>query len=213
MKKIKLAAMVGLLFIVVTGGSVLAGQNGQGNMSGQPALSQGEIDGLIFLWEEEKLARDVYLFLYDAWDQWIFENIAASEQQHMDAVKMLLDKYDLYDLDDPAEGQLEGGFTNQVLQDLYNDLTAQGSEFPLQALIVGATIEDLDIFDLQTLLAETVTSDDIRRVCENLMKGSRNHLRALVGQLELLGESYDAQYLSQEEVDAIVNSEWETGPY
>lgn len=210
MKKIKLAAMVGVLFIVVTGGSVLAGQNGQGNMSGQPALSQAEIDGLIFLWEEEKLARDVYLFLYDAWDQWIFENIAASEQQHMDAVKKLLDKYGL---DDPAEGQPNGVFTNQFLQELYNALTAQGSEFPLQALIVGATIEDMDIFDLQTLLAETVTSDDIRRVCENLMKGSRNHLRAFVGQLELLGESYDAQYLSQEEVDAIVNSEWETGPY
>lgn len=209
MKKFKLAALAGLLIIMVAGGSALAGQNGQGNMSGLPALTPEEIDALLFLREEEKLARDVYLFLYDTWYQWIFANIAASEQQHMDAVKTLLDKYGI---DDPAEGQPQGDFTNPILQDLYVSLTGQGSESSLQALYAGATIEDMDIYDLQMMLIEP-TKPDITRVCENLMKGSRNHLRAFVGQLELLGETYQALYLSQEQVDTIVNSEWETGPY
>jgi len=209
MKRIKLAALVGLLFIMVAGGSALAGQNGQGNMSGLPVLDQAEIDALLFLREEEKLARDVYLYLYDFWGQWIFANIAASEQQHMDAVKKLLDKYGL---DDPAEGQLNGVFTNQFLQELYDSLTGQGSESGLQALFAGATIEDMDIVDLQNFLAQTEKAD-ITRVYENLMKGSRNHLRAFVGNIELLGETYQPQYLTQEEFEAIVNSEREIGPY
>ncbi len=70
---------------------------------------------------------------------------------------------------------------------------------------MGATIEDMDIFDLQNFL-ELTDKADITRVFENLMKGSRNHLRAFVGQMELLGETYLAQYLTQDEIDAIVNS-------
>jgi hypothetical protein len=207
MKKINLVAIVGLLLILVTGGLALAGQTGGGSVSGQQALSEAEIEALTFLREEEKLARDVYLFLFDLWGQWIFENIAASEQQHMDAVENLLDKYNL---DDPAAGQPEGEYTDPALQTLYEILIEQGSESPSQALQVGATIEDMDILDLQDFL-ELTGKADITRVCENLMKGSRNHLRAFVGQIELLGETYEAQYLTQDEVDAIVNSPRETG--
>ncbi len=73
----------------------ISGKKGQ---SGTTAiLSQEEIDDLVYLREEEKLARDVYLHLYNTWGQWIFENIAASEQQHMDAVKTLLDRYGIHD--------------------------------------------------------------------------------------------------------------------
>ena len=187
----------------------MAGQNGQESMSGLPILDQAEKDDLLFLREEEKLARDVYLYLYDIWGQWIFANIVASEQQHMDAVKKLLDKYGL---DDPAEGQLNGVFTNQFLQKLYYSLTGHGSESGLQALFVGATIEDMDIVDLQDFLEQTKKAD-ITRVYENLMKGSRNHLRAFVGNIELLGETYQPQYLTEEEFEAIVNSEREIGPY
>ncbi len=43
------------------------------------------------------------------------------------------------------------------------------------------------------------------------MTGSRNHLRAYVGQIEALGLVYEAQYLSQEQVDDIVDSPVERG--
>lgn len=47
--------------------------------------------------EEEKLARDVYLELYETWDLPVFYNIAQSEQTHMGAVKTLIEKYNLKD--------------------------------------------------------------------------------------------------------------------
>ena len=209
MKRIGLVTWVVLLGILVTVGMAPAGQNGNGVFSGQQALTAAEATNLIFLREEEKLARDVYLYLFDVWGQWIFENISASEQQHMDAVKNLLDKYNLAD---PAAGNGEGIFTDLQLQAFYDSLTQKGSASKLDALVVGATIEDMDIYDLQEILSET-NKPDIIKVCENLMKGSRNHLRAFVGQIELLGETYAPQYLTQEEVDAIVDSPREKGPY
>ena len=174
-------------------------------------LSEEEMGDLVHLREEEKLARDVYLYLYDVWGQWIFENIAASEQQHMDAVKNLLHRYGI---DDPAANNAEGVFSDGDLQELYNFLIESGASeasTQLDALWVGATIEDMDIYDIQHMLINTDKSDLIS-VYENLMKGSRNHLRSFGGLLETLGESYDAQYLDQDVVDTIIGSPKETGP-
>jgi hypothetical protein len=209
MNRIRFVPWIVLLSILVTVGAAPAGRNGNGAFSGQPNLSAVEAENLAFLREEEKLARDVYLYLFDVWGQWIFENIAASEQQHMDAVKNLLDKYHLVD---PAAGNGEGVFTNPDLQALYENLTQQGSASKLDALVVGATIEDMDIYDLQEILSDT-EKPDTTKVCENLMKGSRNHLRAFVGEIEMLGEPYEPQYLSQEEFDAILSSPREKGSY
>jgi hypothetical protein len=166
-------------------------------------LSAAEIEGLLYMREEEKLARDVYLTLYEKWGMRIFQNISGSEQTHMDAVKTLLDRYDL---EDPAAGTVVGVFTNPTLQELYEQLIDEGSRSLADALRVGATIEEIDILDLEERIAQTDKSD-IQLVYENLMRGSRNHLRAFVSTLERqVGEIYQPQYLSQTTYDAIVNT-------
>ena len=199
-------AMV-LVFSFLVSSDLLAGNKAKKNNT-QPEISQQVKNDLIQLREEEKLARDVYLYLYTQWDQWIFSNIAKSEQQHMDAVKGLLDRYDI---DDPVDPDIQGHFEDQVLQDLYDDLIAAGSVSREDALHVGATIEDLDIFDIYEMIDHATSIEDVTRVYENLSKGSRNHLRSFVGQLVLFDETYEAQYLEQEEVDEILNSPMETG--
>ncbi len=171
-------------------------------------LSQEETDALIKMREEEKLARDVYTYLFDLWNSAIFANISASEQRHMDAVAALLDKYGI---DDPVAGLDYGQFATDEMQQLYQELISKGQESLEAALQVGATIEDLDIKDLLECM-EAVDNQDIMFVFQNLAKGSRNHLRAFVSSLEAMGSSYTAQFLTQDEVDAIVNSDWERGP-
>jgi hypothetical protein len=145
-------------------------------------LSQDEIEGLTYMREEEKLARDVYLALYEKWDLPIFKNIAASEQKHMDAVKTLLNRYGITD---PVEGNGTGVFDNLQLQSLYNDLTKQGSMSISEALKVGVIIEKTDIDDLEQAVDNT-THNDIARVYGNLLKGSQNHLDAFEANLEKL---------------------------
>jgi hypothetical protein len=178
------------------------------SMTAPGGLSQDEANGLLYMREEEKLAHDVYLALYDKWELPIFENIANSEQTHTDAVKALLDAYDL---SDPAAGKSTGEFVNTDLQALYDDLTAQGSRSLSDALKVGAAIEEIDILDLQTHLAQTENAN-IRTVYENLMKGSRNHLRSFTSTLSRQGgETYEPQYLSVDVYQTIVGSSIEAG--
>jgi hypothetical protein len=172
------------------------------------ALTTAEKDGLLWMREEEKLAHDVYVTLYEKWNLPIFQNISQSELTHTDAVKSLLDRYSL---DDPAVGKDVGVFVNPTLQGLYDQLVAQGSQSLADALVVGATIEDLDIVDLQTRPAQTDKAD-IQLVYANLMKGSRNHLRAFTQTLtSQTGQSYTPQYLDQVAYEAIINSPTERG--
>lgn len=157
--------------------------------------------------EEEKLARDVYLFLFDKWQLNIFNNIASSEQTHTDAIKDLLERYEITD---PMKTDKQGNFQSQEMQNLYNELTLKGSTSLIDALIIGATIEDLDIKDLEKLKKET-DNQDIILTYENLAKGSRNHLRAFVNQINSNGGKYSPQYISEEEYNSIISTEQEKG--
>lgn len=170
-------------------------------------LTQTEIDGLAFMREEEKLARDVYLTLYDVWGVQIFSNIAGSEVTHMDAILTLLERYDIQD---PASTE-RGVFTNPDLQTLYNELVAKGEQSLAAAFRVGAKIEDLDIRDLEENLAAT-DNPDIRIVYESLQRGSRNHLRAFNRQLlNETGSNYEPEFISQAEFDSIIAEGVERG--
>jgi hypothetical protein len=153
-------------------------------------LTAAEKYWLTYMREEEKLARDVYLAMHAKWGAAIFANIAASEQRHMDAVKSLLDKYNL---PDPASDDTPGVFTD-TFQALYDNLEAQGSVSLVEALKVGVFIEETDIDDLETGIAST-TRRDIKKVYSNLLQGSYNHLDAFCSDLEKRGvtpcEAYD----------------------
>jgi hypothetical protein len=154
------------------------GGGGDGG-GGSGPLTQAEIEGLTYMREEEKLARDSYLTLYNKWHLPIFSNIANSEVMHMSKIKELLDRYGL---PDPAAGKPVGLFTNPILQQLYNDLMVQGSQSATEALKVGVMIEEVDIHDLQKYLALTNKSD-ITKVYSMLVNGSNNHLSAFNSQL------------------------------
>lgn len=165
-------------------------------------LSSAEAEDLLYMLEEEKLARDVYNVLYSTWGLPVFQNIAASEQAHMDSVKMLVDTYDL---EAPALDQA-GTFNNPDLQKLYTDLVALGSQSIADAIKVGGAIEEIDILDLQKSLAETDNAD-IQQVFNNLLRGSQNHLGAFANNLMTqTGETYVPQYMTTEQYQALVSA-------
>ncbi len=165
-------------------------------------LTDAEIEGLLYMREEEKLAHDVYVTLYELWGLQLFNNIAGSELSHTNAVKNLLD---IYGIADPATSAAVGVFTNPTLQSLYNELVATGAKSLADALKVGAAIEEIDILDLQQNLTG-MANTNIRTVYENLLSGSENHLRAFTSTFaRQTGETYAPQYLSQAVYNAIVS--------
>ncbi|MEW6765976.1 MAG: DUF2202 domain-containing protein [Pseudomonadota bacterium] len=177
-------------------------------------LTQAEIDEATFMREEEKLARDVYDELAAYWlvqagtapVVTIMNNISDSEQAHMDTMKEVLDCYGLPDPVDAAETR--GVFINPELSQLYTALTTQGQAGQLEALRVGALIEEVDIEDLAVSI-EISQQKYTDQVYANLMCGSRNHMRAFVGEIIKTEGSYTAQVLDQATLDAIVNSPME----
>lgn len=171
-------------------------------------LSVTEKESLLFMREEEKLAHDVYAQLDLRWGSSIrsFGNIANSESTHTEAVRQLLVRYSLADPTPAAAGQ----FQNPVLQGLYTQLTTAGALSLGDALKVGAAIEEIDMVDINKAML-SIDNQDIALVYQNLLKGSRNHLRSFVGNLANLGITYVPQYMPVADYQLIITTPMERG--
>lgn len=174
--------------------------------TGTDAITADQAEWLKFMREEEKLARDLYLALSKDYTVPAFKNIARAEQNHMDAVLTVLNSYSL---EDPASTE-DGVFNNADLQALYNTLLNKGKISLVEALKVGALVEETDILDLAKVI-DMNPGDDLTALTEALMLGSRNHLRAFVRVLKVNGVVYVPVALSTEDYTAIVTSDWERG--
>jgi hypothetical protein len=190
-------------------------------------LDATEASHLTFMREEEKLARDVYLTLAELYpDQKVFNQIATrAEQTHTDTMRDRLDQFNLLD-PNPNTNNLPdslGVFTGDewgwYFTEKFELLTTMGKESEIAALYVGALIEELDMHDIavcpQVMIDRGFSSpcglqytDEpaIQTAYSALISGSESHLRAYVGQIEAVEGvgNYKAQYLTQEEVDAIL---------
>lgn len=166
-------------------------------------LTEADKAASLFMLEEEKLARDTYTYLDNLWSVNQFANIKNSEQTHMDSVEGLLIQYNIKYTILPF-----GEFVNQDMQNLYNQFVIDGAISQANALQIGATIEDLDIVDLETNINAT-NNTEIISVFGRLQCGSRNHLRSFVSAIENSGSTYEPQFLTQEEFDSITNDSHE----
>ena len=172
-------------------------------------LSTAEVGSLLFMREEEELARDLYLDIYAAKDNRlnVFKNISDNaETRHAEAMLVLLNTYGI---EDPSTGQ-HNTYTSLELQNLYNQLLSDaiGSD-DLAALRVGALVEETDIQDIvndMTLIS--ADHQDILATYNNLLCGSKNHLRSFVKQIERTsGQAYVIQVPEiADEINAVLNS-------
>lgn len=201
-----------LLALSLAGLSLTAGLSPV--LAANRTLTPAETAEAVYMREEEKLARDVYLTLAEHWYPvegnsavvTVLNNIASSEQAHMESMEDILEKYGIPDPVDEAETR--GVFVNPDLATLYSQLVARGELTSLDALLVGGLIEETDMRDIKYSI-EITKARDIVNVYESLLCGSRNHLRSFAGQIVRTQGSYVAQVLPQAEVDAIVNSPME----
>lgn len=166
-------------------------------------LTEVERTAILYVREEEKLARDVYLAFDTRYSSEvsIFGNIAKAEQTHTDTVKILIERYNLTDPMSVDEDENLGVFKNEKLQTVYNNLIEKGNTSLIDAIEVGLTIEDLDIYDIEKEI-EHIDNEDILVVFKSLVKGSENHMKAFFKQYE---GTYTPQYIDQNRYNEIVN--------
>ncbi|MGD2119611.1 MAG: DUF2202 domain-containing protein [Chromatiales bacterium] len=224
MKTLRKTIILAFLSFLILSSANLVHQNGF-VVEAQGTLDYNEATHLAFMREEEKLARDVYITLGKFYP-WVktFSNIDDSEQRHTDSVLKVMNSYGL---SDPNTNDEVGAFTGEewgwYFTEKYEQLVLRGSQGVLNALYVGAFIEELDMHDIIYCPQVIVDTDNginesnqcgrvytdekpILRLYQNLLDGSVNHLKAYVYGIEqIIGEGkYEAQYLTQEEVDDIL---------
>lgn len=164
-------------------------------------ISKQEEDDLKFMREEEKLACDFYVTMFDKWGLRPFENISRSEQKHMDAIKNMLDRYFI---DDPVKNSDKGVFEDASLKSLYLALLEQGNKSDIEALKAAAEIEEVDIQDLRDAINST-DNEDLKFVYGNLLRASENHLRAFTRNLNKRGVDYQPKHLDKKYYQEIIN--------
>ncbi len=148
----------------------------------QTAYASGELTDaqradLVFMVQEEKLARDLYAALGAEYGVRPFTQITTAEQRHLDAVRTLLDTYGI---DDPTVGLAAGEFVDAGLTAMYDKLLAQGMTSIDEAMAAGRAVEIDDISALDKA-ADGVTAEDVQHVYAQLLAGSEKHLVAFGG--------------------------------
>lgn len=168
-------------------------------------LSPAEKNGLLYMQEEEKLARDVYDSMYAKWEVNPFGNIRQSERMHMSRMNTLSVTYAIKN-EQAFTNDKAGSFLNPELAKIYKELIASGSQSLVDALKAGAKIEELDIADLDERMAQT-KKEDILTAYKFLRMGSENHLRAFVRRLKSQGVEYQPEFIKKEMFDTIISGE------
>ncbi len=150
-----------------------------GGKIGSVKLTEKQKGKLFFIYQEEKVARDVYITLGKQYkDENTFASIQLSEQRHIDAARGLCEKYDV-DISEVVEDSV-GEFEIDILQTLYDSCVLEEDVDTLpKALLMGIIIEETDIHDLEVAMSDEFgMPDDVIRVYGNLLEGSFNHLEA-----------------------------------
>lgn len=199
----KISAFVVFCGLCITAMSQCVMSNEDLVVSDNETLTANEISNLQFLREEEFLAGDVYEYLSELYSLPVFRNISKSEDVHTEHVRTLLE---LYNIEDPAASHETGKFVNKELQELYDSLVRKGKMSLDSAIIVGLTIEEKDIHDLNQAMENVVKTENIRTVYSWLLAGSEHHLNAFNFQAERLNLSYKPVFLSDSEFNSYLEN-------
>ena len=225
LNKVLVNGLVGFTIVAGAGSVIAKGRKAVSVNTDGVVLDYNEQTHLAFMREEEKLARDVYMELGAMYPEHaIFGKIDDSEQKHTDAVKAMIEKYGL---EDPNTNDNIGVYTGEeygwYFTEKFDLLVERASTSELEALYVGAFIEELDMMDINQCPQVIVEMEngindisecgkiytdnsDVDNLYTSLLDGSDSHLEAYVKNIEkYIGEgNYQAQVLSQEEVDEIL---------
>lgn len=150
--------------------------------------------------EQRKLARDLYWDLAKHWGSLVLVRLGAAEQTHLNTLDTLLDHYGL---SDPVAGHAVGESGDPKFQALHVQIVEVGHRSEMAASQAGLLVEEMSLSDLAAARART-RQPEIAAVYDDLLRNSRNHLRALFRQMQRFEGEYVPQSLSLSDFEAIV---------
>jgi hypothetical protein len=190
-------------FLAAAGCLLICSQlNAAASGSDQPSqlsLDSSTASQLQYLYDQEKLALDLNWVFHWKWDEPTFQSLGALERRHMDALHALMKGYGLKPL---LESKAEGGYGEDDHQRAWDQLLSRGSVSRLEAYRSIAYVEEWDITEIRALIG-TTNQQSVINASTELLTGAEQHLQRLVSRIKGLGRHYEAQLLSQSDVDEI----------
>lgn len=156
---------------------------------------------LRFQLDEERMAGELYLALGEKHAAQPFRNIPRAEARHHGLLQALAIRAGL--TVSPTAGA--GRYETAEIQARYDSLLARGGASLIEALKVGALVEEQDIADLRAFAA-TTDHPEVRAAIAALERGSQHHLGAFVRNLRANGVDYEAQILPSAEVERLTSA-------
>lgn len=161
-------------------------------------LNSTQREEVVFMYNEEKLAKELYATLYTLYGTKTFTNISTrSETKHQLEMQTMLQRYDINFLDPTnkersfQQSDLEtvafAQFSVDELQNLYDTLYAKAAQTEQDALEVGCMVEVTDVNDLTIAIADTEGFSLLQESYIKLRNGSYNHYHAFDSALKNLG--------------------------
>lgn len=166
-------------------------------------LTDAEKNHVLWMREESKVARDLYTFLFNRWGIPVFKKKMVKEQVNMDRSLTIINKYGLTD---PIVKDEQGIYSKENFRQMYVELAMRGNSSLPEALRAAAITEELDIMELEDALQNTITNPDLKSIYNTMAVSSRNHLRAIIEQIQCMGEIYGPQRLPEKRFYSIVDS-------
>lgn len=164
-------------------------------------LSSMEKEGLVYTIEEARLAQNVNSFLFDKWEAPSFEYVMNDETNNMYKFQKLIKRQGGAD---PLEYAVYGKFNITSMQDIYNKYKKIGKNSLLSGYYVSMTLEEQNYVNMEKRIGDSSNSELIK-LYNNRLSDIGNHIRVLNKHMKKLDVAYEAQFMSKEKFNNILN--------
>jgi len=161
-------------------------------------------NAVLYLIEQEKLARDLYGVLDTIWVTDVFNRMANKELQHMDKLSAVAAEF-MIDVPNHFNEYKPGQFVNEDLRNLYIDLLFNANFSLEDAYRACANLEERKIMNLRTALKEP-NFDLETTTYKTLLIGSEDNLKFFVRALVEMNSGYVPILMNKSEFETITKN-------
>lgn len=201
----RMSAVVAALFLCAICGQVNALDSRSDRRQPQ-AIDSSTAEQLRYLHDQEKVALDLDWDFLWIWEDAVFQNLGALERRRMDELVALMAEYGL---EPSITGTSQGVYGEDDHLTTWREMRDRGETSLLEAYRAVAYMEEWDISVIRALRDGT-QEQAVVDASRKMLAGAENHLKMLVSRIKALGHEYEAQLLSQPDVNAICAG---VGPY
>lgn len=163
-------------------------------------LTANEKESLVYTIEEARLTRDINAFLYDKWDEPIFDYVMTQENNNIFRLQKFIKEQGGQD---PLARSIKGTFNIPSMQQEYNKLMNIGKNSRLAAYYVSMTLQEKNYMKMQERIQMSENLQMIKLYGKRMEK-SGDHIRILFKNLQKLDVDYEAQYMTKNEFMDII---------